>query len=291
MIKIILKQMRVHQWSKNLLLFFPALLNNKLFYFDTLTTLIISFFSFSFIASSIYVLNDIIDVNSDRLHPIKKHRPIANGEFSIISGYVLIVILLSFGYLLSFYVGYNMVKIISIYIFSNLLYSSYLKNFIVIDILMLVWFYTLRLICGNLFFDLPISEWLISFSIFLFFSLGLLKRYIDNIVLENKEIKLRVYNKDDSSIIMNLGVGSGLISTLVIILYLGSDQIKVLYTAPIILILNAPLVLFWISRLWILGARGKIKNDPVKFTLTDPITYLLFILGFMILNLARHVTI
>lgn len=291
MIKIILKQMRVHQWSKNLLLFFPALLNDKLFHFDILITIIISFFSFSFISSSIYVLNDIIDVKKDRLHPVKRYRPIANGEFSIFQGYFLAVVLLCSGYLLSFFVGYSMVKIISIYILSNFLYTFHLKNFIVIDILMLVWFYTLRLICGNLFFEVPISEWLIAFSIFLFFSLGLLKRYIDNIMMENKNINFSVYSKDDSPVMMNLGVGSGLISTLVIILYLGSNQIRMIYASPLILILNAPLVLFWISRLWILGARGKINTDPVKFTLADPITYLLFILGFIIINLARYANI
>jgi len=286
---VIIKQLRVYQWIKNLLLFVPALASHQLFSKGVFINSLVGFCAFSLLASSIYVFNDIIDLDNDRKHPDKKNRPIANGDLTLFNAYAIMVICLILGGLLANSLGTVFFSLSIGYIILNLLYSFYLKKLIVLDVILLMVFYALRLIAGHIPNSIPFSPWLLSFSIFLFFSLGLMKRYIDIITMEtNKKSKLdgRGYTVNDRNILMSIGVGSGLLSTLVLILYTGSEQVQEYYATPMILVSLAPLLLYWISRMWFLAERGIIKSDPILFTLKDVPSYIVafFILLIMLIS-------
>ena len=151
-------------------------------------------------------------------------------------------------------------------------------------------FYSLRLIAGHIPNDIPLSPWLLSFSIFIFISLGFLKRYIDINSASNNNLQMsrHNYNINDKNILMTLGIASGLISTLVLILYTGSVEVQKHYNNPMILVTLAPLIIYWISRMWFLADRNKIKNDPVLFAIKDKILYLIIVLFIMILALSKY---
>ena len=273
---VLIKQLRVYQWPKNLLLFVPALVSHQIMMPGIFINALTCFIAFSMLASSIYVLNDIVDVDHDRKHPKKKNRPIAAGNLSMFSAYAVLSACFLAGGWIALGLGTTFIFVTTLYIILNLLYSFYLKKVIILDVILLMSFYTLRLIAGHIPGEIPLSPWLLSFSIFLFFSLGFLKRYVDIIVMrDNNESFLsgRSYSIDDSNILMSIGVASGLVSTLVLILYTGSEEVQQIYATPILLVALAPVMLYWISRMWLMAERGKIKSDPVLFAVKDPHSY------------------
>ena len=273
----ILNQFRIHQWSKNLLLFVPSISSHKIFQpTHDFTTSLLGFFSFSLAASSIYILNDIIDLNNDRSHPKKAARPLASGSISIVTGLILFLICLFSSLIISISVGQRFFTIIAVYFSLNFFYSKYIKKLLIIDVVLLTLFYTIRIIAGHLMDHISFSSWLLSFSIFFFFSLALLKRYSDLLFLDKKKLNLKTgrgYKSDDASIIQTLGVSSGLISALVLILYTGSEQVQILYQNPIILVGLSPGIIIWISRIWLHAGRGKVDIDPVLYALKDRYSY------------------
>tara|TARA_Y100001970_G_C14163581_1_gene819967 strand:- start:786 stop:1667 length:882 start_codon:yes stop_codon:yes gene_type:complete len=287
---ILFRQLRLHQWSKNAILFVPALADHKILQLNILINSIISFFAFSMLASCIYILNDIIDFKYDREHPQKKYRPIANGELSKSTGYILMSICFIIGIFLSLNLGKYFLIISLSYILLNLSYSFYFKTIIILDVVLLMSFYTLRLIAGHIPNNIPLSPWLLSFSIFIFISLGFLKRYIDINTASNNNIQMNRYdyNINDKNILMTLGIASGLISTLVLILYTGSAEVQKLYNNPMILVTLAPLIIYWISRMWLLADRNEIKSDPVLFAIKDKILYLIIVLFIFILGISKY---
>ena len=288
--KNIIKELRVHQWVKNLILFIPIFTSHTFLESGFLINTIKSFISFSLLASSIYLFNDIIDLNHDRKHPKNKKRPIASGEIDILLAYIVFISLLLIGFYIAYGLGFNFFSLVLAYILLNLFYSFWLKKIIILDVILLMSFYTLRLIGGHLPNGIPLSPWLLSFTIFLFFSLGLLKRYVDTITMQKNDEKIlagRGYTVNDKNILMALGSGSGLISALVLILYTGSQQVQTLYNSPMILVGLAPILLFWISRLWLIASRGFINSDPVLFAIKDFTTYLVVFCFFVILVLSK----
>jgi 4-hydroxybenzoate polyprenyltransferase/phosphoserine phosphatase len=290
-INIASKQLRIHQWSKNILLFVPAITSYKLLVSNVFLNTLQGFFAFSLLASGIYILNDILDIDFDREHPKKKNRPIASGDISIFQGYILLVICFSGSFFLTSGLGNVFYLIVCTYIIFNLLYSLKLKQFIVLDVILLMTFYTLRLIAGHAINNISLSPWLLSFTIFLFFSLGLLKRYIDTIIIRKDNSLLltgRGYFVDDGNMMMSLGVSSGIISVLVLILYTGSEQVQQYYSTPMILNLIAPIMLYWISRIWFMAGRGDIQSDPVLFALKDIPSYVVFFLFLTIMFLSKN---
>ncbi len=290
-IKILFRQLRIYQWSKNILLFVPAVASHQLFTAGVFMNALQGFIAFSLLASSIYVLNDIVDIENDRYHPKKKNRPIASGDLSIFNAYGLLSVCFIGGSFLAFNLGQLFLMVSGIYISLNLLYSFLLKRILILDVILLMSFYALRLIAGHIPDAIPLSTWLIAFSIFLFFSLGLLKRYVDTIImLENKVsfLRGRGYSIDDGHILMSLGISSGLISALVLILYTGSDQVQEFYSKPFILIALAPVMLYWISRMWLMAERGLIKSDPVLFALKDTSSYVVVFCFLSIMLISRY---
>ena len=231
-VKLLFKQLRIHQWSKNILLFVPALASHQLFIQSVFVNSLKGFLAFSLLASSIYIFNDILDIDYDRNHPEKKNRPIPAGDLSIFTVYSLLACCFMGAAYLSFNLGVLFLLVAAMYIMLNLLYSFKLKQIIIIDVILLMSFYVLRLIAGHVTNGILLSPWLLSFSMFLFFSLGLLKRYVDTLLIrKNNSLILtgRGYSIDDGNILMSLGVGSGQISALVLILYTGSDQVQQLW--------------------------------------------------------------
>ena len=294
MISLLKQQLRVHQWSKNLLLFLPALANHQIMDSRVLINAVIGFISFSMLASSIYIINDIVDIDHDRKHPIKKNRPIAAGELSIFSAYAILLVCIMGGGVAAIYLGNTFFLVAVGYIVLNFLYSFYLKKVIVLDVILLMSFYTTRLIAGHIPDAIPFSPWLLSFSIFLFFSLGLLKRYVETIVFrENNSTLLsgRGYSINDDHMLMSLGVGSGLISVLILVLYSANDQGMRLYASPMVLVGLSPVMLYWISRMWLLAARGVIESDPVFFAVKDKVSYAVAIMILTIMLLAKYISV
>ena len=286
-IKSILKSMRLHQWMKNLLVFVPLFLSHRYTEIHLIDDFFLGFLSFGFAASSIYIMNDLLDLEADRSHPTKKLRPIPACDIShthcLICAFLLAVVSIS---LASFT---NLLIIILSYYALNLLYSLYLKNLIIWDVILLASFFTMRIISGHLIGNISISFWLFSFSIFIFLALGTLKRFIELKYTIKKQLPGRGYKQDDVSILFFIAATSALLSSLVIMLYLNSEEIMIKYGNPYLLWGVLPVFIYWILRILLLGNRGEIDEDPVKFVMKDKCSIFILFVLLLIVILARHV--
>ncbi len=271
--KSLYKQLRVHQWSKNILLFVPAISGHNLT-FDNLLILTLGVLVFSVCASSVYLLNDLVDINNDRQHPSKKNRPLASGDVSIPVALVLTPILISIALTGAAALSLPLFYILAIYLVITLSYSFVLKKLPVVDVLTLALLYTVRIIAGALLIDHTMSPWLLSFSMFFFLSLALAKRYVevDQAVESGASIVGRGYKGQDIAYINSIGTSSGMVSVFVLSLYLHSDKSAQLYERPEFLWCSATIMLFWISWIWFQANRRNLNEDPVIFALRDPIS-------------------
>lgn len=267
-----LRALRLHQWLKNLLLFVPLLASHQLGNIQSIITLIVALISYSLCASSVYVINDLFDLESDRNHPRKKQRPFASGKLLIKSGAVVAPLLIILSTILATSVNNNFLIILLIYLFLTLLYSLILKRMVLVDCLTLATLYTLRIIAGAAALSIPLSFWLLAFSIFIFLSLALVKRYAE-LVVQAQEGKSHAHGRgylvSDVTILQALGVSSGYISALVLALYLRSEDVISLYIQPMAIWLVLPILLFWISWVWLKAARGEMHDDPIVFAVKD----------------------
>jgi 4-hydroxybenzoate polyprenyltransferase len=277
-LKYWLRVLRVHQYLKNLLLFLPIIAAHQLAQINLLFPLIIAFISFSLCASAVYIMNDLIDLESDRKHPSKRNRPFASGVVPIQVGVMLTPILLGASFLLASLVDGHFFSWLGIYFLITVAYSIQLKRLVLFDCLTLATLYTLRIISGGSAIDLKLSFWLLAFSIFLFLSLAFVKRYAElqlHTIHGNKYAYGRGYNVQDSSIIQTLGVSSGYASTLLLALYVNSDSVTNLYSHPEIIWLAIPMMLFWISWVWLKAHRGEMNEDPIIFATKDKTSLLI----------------
>jgi len=271
-ILIWIKALRVHQWLKNLLLFVPLLAAHQISNTHSLSLLIIAFISFSLCASSVYVINDLLDLKSDRSHPYKKYRPFASNKLQIPHGLFAAALLTVLSFAMGTIVGSDFLTILLFYLILTLSYSLGLKRFAIVDCLMLASFYTIRIIAGANAVSITISFWLLAFSIFLFLSLALVKRYTELIVSSregNNSSHGRGYLVSDAPLLQILGVSSGYISALVIAFYLRSENVMSLYSNPLTIWLFIPIILFWISWIWLKSHRGEMHDDPIIFAIKD----------------------
>jgi len=287
LLSVLMKQLRVHQWSKNSLIFVPLIAGHFFWVLPHWKNSIIAFLSFSFLASTIYLFNDLWDLESDRRHASKCLRPLAVGDlslkFAFILGVTLIVLAIGlasqlpseFGVALLFYSGLN------------LLYTLKLKQTLILDVVVLASFYSLRILAGGASTGIPVSEWLFAFSTFFFFGLAMVKRYTEISKTHGQsKIHGRSYQYSDQPVILVLGVCSSLLSVLVMVLYLNSPAARLLYQHPDRLWLVTPALLYWISRLWILGLRNQIHDDPVVFAMEDKVSWVVLTYFFIILYLS-----
>ncbi len=275
----LVRALRVHQWVKNLLVFVPVVLDHKLFHAETMAKAATAFLAFCCAASSAYVLNDILDVEADRRHPTKRHRPFAAGTLSPMLGVVLAPGLLAIAFTASWStLPASFVELLTIYVVLTTAYSLYLKRVAVVDVLLLAALYTLRVLAGIAAAQVRFSTWLLAFSMFLFLSLAFLKRYTEVSAMDGAatdQVRRRGYLRGDREWLGSMGGASGYLSVLVLALYINSEQVVALYRNPLLLWLVCPLLLFWTSRMWLLAHRGRIHDDPIVATVRDPVSYLI----------------
>ncbi len=273
-----LKEIRIYQWIKNILIFIPLIAAQD-FDKNTFFYAFLSFFSFSITASSVYILNDLLDIKADRNHPIKCKRPFASGDLPLNLGSILGLLLLLLGLTISFTVSKSFVAVLLAYYGITFSYSIYLKRKALVDIFILSGLYTLRLLAGSTATNVNISFWLLVFSIFIFLSLAAIKRQSELIDLKNRGniiIENRGYQIKDLDFIRTLGISSGLISILVLILYLNSSMVLVLYSYPQFLWISCFFFLFWFIRICLKTDRGEMKYDPIIFAFKDRVSNYIF---------------
>jgi 4-hydroxybenzoate polyprenyltransferase/phosphoserine phosphatase len=269
-----LKALRPHQWLKNILVFLPMLLGHQL-NFAALFTSFLAFCAFSLVASSVYVLNDLLDLAADRAHPRKCKRPFASGTLPIAHGTGLAAGLFGAGFVLSVLISPLFLFVMLCYYAMTTGYSLYFKRRMVIDICVLAGLYTMRIIAGGVASSVPLSVWLLAFSVFLFFSLAAVKRQAELVDMA-KAGKLstsgRGYHVDDLSIISQMALASGYVSVLVLALYMTSPQVSLLYSNPSVLWGICLVLLFWVSWIVMTTHRGEMHDDPIVFAVKDRIS-------------------
>jgi 4-hydroxybenzoate polyprenyltransferase len=268
--------LRVHQWVKNLLVFVPVLLDHKFFDATVLFKATIAFAAFCCAASGAYITNDLLDHEADRRHPAKRYRPFAAETLSRPFGVLMAPLLFAGALLCSLWLSPRFGVLLTMYVGLTTAYSVYLKRIAVLDVLLLAGLYTLRVMAGVAASHVRFSTWLLAFSMFLFLSLAFLKRYSELSQLEggpDQAVARRGYLRGDRDWLGSMGGSSGYISVLVLALYINSDQVVALYHRPLVLWMVCPLLLFWISRMWLLAHRGRIDQDPIVAAVRDPASY------------------
>ncbi len=267
-----LQTMRVHQWLKNLLLFVPLLAAHEIGRLDAWIVLMFAFLSFSFCASSAYVCNDLLDLESDRHHPRKRNRTFASGHIPVWKGVLASPVLLMAGLIIGGFVNWGFLAWLVCYFFLTCAYSLVLKRLMLIDCLTLAALYTMRVVAGVVAIGQEASFWLLAFSVFLFLSLAFVKRYTElGVQLENgrEQVHGRGYLTTDLPLIQMMGITSGYASVVVLALYLNSNSVTSLYQFPEVVWGTVPLMLFWVSWMWMQAHRGKMHDDPLVFALED----------------------
>lgn len=266
------RMLRVHQWLKNLLLFVPMLAAHQLGNGPAWLALVLAFTSFSLCASSVYIVNDLLDLESDRLHPRKRQRPFASGQMPVWMGVVFAPLLLLASLLLATLVGGQFLPWLLAYFVLTCAYSWGLKRLVLVDCLTLALLYTLRIVAGAAAVEQALSFWLLAFSVFLFLSLAFVKRYAElevQVLSGKKKIHGRGYRTTDALLVQTMGIVSGYASVLVLALYLNSDAVLRLYRAPQLIWGAVPVMLFWISWMWLQTQRGQMHDDPLVFAIKD----------------------
>lgn len=279
-LKTWLREMRAYQWVKNLLVVVPTLLNHRLDG-EVLKALAITFLGFSLVGSGSYIANDLFDLDADRRHPRKSKRPLATGEISIVQGLLMALFLPLAGLLLGLLVSKQLLFCLLLYLALTTLYSSFLKGKPILDVIVLAVLYTLRVYVGGVVTSANISPWLFQFSMFLFLSLAFVKRYSELQRLRNQgelEAVGRGYRPPDLDIISQAGLGSGLLASLVLALYVNAQEIERLYPRPQMLWGVCPLFVYWIIRVWLVAHRGNMREDPILFAFRDHVSYIVGIL-------------
>jgi 4-hydroxybenzoate polyprenyltransferase len=267
-----LKSIRVYQWTKNLLIFIPFITSHSWNNLSSVRTIIIAFLSVSFLASSGYIINDLLDLNGDRIHPRKRNRPIASGNFSIPNACIAAFLLAAFGFGLAIFIDKSLIYLLVLYFSLTIAYSLKLKTIELIDVFSLTALYLIRIFIGAFAINVDLSFWLLVFSIFTFFSLALVKRYTE-IMLKKSQLEIslsrRNYTGTDLPFIGQIGISSGLMTVVVFALYINSPEINSLYSNPEILWILCFLLLYWISHIWHSAYKGKMTDDPIIFSLKN----------------------
>lgn len=284
-----LRAVRPHQWMKNTLILVPVVTAHQLADQAMLARGLLAFVSFCFCTSSVYLLNDLLDLSSDRQHPRKRFRPLASGDLPIPVAVIGAPLLLLCGIVLALLLPPLFQLVLLSYFLITFAYSWYLKQLVLVDVFILAALYTVRIIAGHAATGIPYSLWLLMFSLFFFLSLALVKRFseLESMVRESREtVAGRGYLASDRVQVAVMGSASGYISALILALYVTSEQVTTLYTRPALLWIIIPLMLFWISRMWMLASRGMVHEDPIVFTLKDGLSYLVGSLIALVMFLA-----
>ncbi len=266
--------LRVHQYAKNALIFLP-LFAAHLFTLQAFTQAILAFVAFSLCASSVYILNDLVDLQDDRGHRSKCKRPLPSGAIPLIQGVVAIPILLLSSLIIGSAVSLSLLGVLLGYLGLTTAYSFALKRMMVVDVITLAGLYSIRVIGGAVAISVVVSEWLIAFSMMIFMSLALIKRYVELAARQDANLPDptgRDYKNSDLDIVAALAAAAGFNAVTILALYISSDAVNQLYSHPQILWLIGPLLMFWIARALMLAGRRIMDDDPVVFALQDKVS-------------------
>lgn len=284
--------LRVYQWTKNALVFVPLVLAHQVLDLTRVRAAAVTFLVFSLIASAVYVANDLLDLESDRMHPRKRRRPFAAGDLSIPAGAVLCVGLALTAFVIAGdWLPARAVVCLAAYSVLATAYSLWLKRLVVTDVIVLAGLYVLRVIAGAVAVSVPLSHWLLGFSMFFFLSLALMKRHAELTALERSgrsEAAGRGYRSTDREWLGSMGTCGGYLSVLVLALYITNRDVEALYHWPAVLWPICPAVLYWIMRMWARVYRGLLDDDPLLASLRDPVSYALGALVAMLVFLAAR---
>jgi 4-hydroxybenzoate polyprenyltransferase/phosphoserine phosphatase len=282
------KELRLYQWLKNTLILVPLAAGHVWDQPDKLLLALLAFLSFGLCASSVYLLNDLLDLASDRRHPRKCRRPFAAGKLPIAQGVAAIPILLMTAFGLSLLITPEFTTVLATYYVFTLAYSLRLKQSLMLDAIVLAGLYTLRIIAGAAAVQIMPSFWLLAFSMFLFLSLALVKRYSELWTMRERgelSARGRGYHVDDLGVLQSLGTAAGYLAVLVLALYVNSETSRELYGQPMVIWLLCPVLLYWISWIWLVTHRGEMHDDPILFALTDSHSrYMLLVCGLIFLG-------
>lgn len=271
------RALRLHQWAKNLLIFVPLLAAQRVMDLNLLYQAVVAFLCFGACASSVYLLNDLLDLPDDRLHRTKKRRPLAAGTFPILHAMIWTpaLLIVSFG-LAAWLLPWRFVLVLLCYYILTSLYSLYLKKIVMLDVVTLSMLYTVRVIAGTAAIAHTTTFWILAFCMFLFLSLAFVKRYTELYESRAKGVDEkspgRGYVGADFEILASLGAAAGYLSVLVLALYINDGAVQSLYKNPQWMWLACPLLLFWLSRVWLIAHRGEMHDDPIVFALRDTVS-------------------
>lgn len=285
-LKTFCKMLRVHQWSKNVLIAVPMVLSHEYLNPALIVQCVLAFISFSAVASAIYIVNDFFDLALDRQHATKRNRPLASGALSIPFGLASMFVLLVVGIGAGMLVSWPFMGVLAGYIVITTAYSLALKRMLLIDVLTLAGLYTVRVIAGAAATGVGVSFWLLAFSMFFFLSLALVKRYVELNsagLTPGEHIAGRGYRTEDRDVIAQAGMASAFSSALVLALYMDSDAVRELYPNPWMVWPLAPVVLYMTMRVWILARRGELHDDPVVFLISDWRSQVVVLMGAVLL--------
>ena len=288
-LRLWLKALRVHQWVKNVLVFLPLLAAHLMLNLHALTSTMLAFVCFNLCASSVYLTNDLLDLASDRQHQRKRHRPFAAGMLPLMAGPIAAIALLLGSFALAWLVAPAFFFVLLGYYVLTTAYSLRFKRMMMLDVVVLAMLYTSRILAGAAALHTPPSFWLLAFSMFIFLSLAMIKRYTELLAAQKAgKVKPsgRGYDVEDIPLIQSLGGSSGYLSVLVLALYINSTASEALYRHPEYLWVLCPLLLYWISRTWAIAHRGIMHDDPVVFAVRDNVSRVLLVLAAVIVYFA-----
>ncbi|MGH8783298.1 UbiA family prenyltransferase [Paraburkholderia sp.] len=275
-LKIWAKSLRLHQWLKNLLIFVPLLAGHRLSHPDLAIAALLAFLAFGLCASSVYLLNDLLDLEDDRHHPVKRRRPLASGALPLTWGIALFPALLVSAFAIAWaLLPWRFSAVLLGYYTLTLAYSIFLKRQVMVDVVVLALLYTIRIIAGTAAVATHLTFWLLAFSMFIFLSLALVKRYAELHLMKERGLmktRGRGYVASDLPLISSLGTASGYLAVLVLALYIQDAKTAGLYRHPQVIWLACPLLLYWVSRTWMIAHRGLMHDDPIVFAARDRVS-------------------
>lgn len=269
----LLRAFRLHHWVKNLLVFLVPVAAHRILDDTVLVSSLLAFLAFGFAASGTYVVNDLLDLAADRAHPRKKLRPFAAGDVPLAIGLLVGPALLTLAIMIGLAVGRDLTLLLATYIATTFLYSTWLKRLVFVDVILLAGFYALRVVAGAAATQIGLSFWLLAVCAYGFLSLALLKRYIEILSLYGRQFDAapaRGYKAGDRAVVLALGVGTGLVCSLVMALYIDSPASRLYYAHPDFLWMLVVLVIMGAGRLWLIAGRGEMHDDPLLFVARDP---------------------
>ncbi len=289
--RIYFRAMRWTQWIKNILIFLPLFFSHQWWSNGLGLQALIAFIAYSAGASSIYLINDLLDLEADRQHPKRSLRPIAAGLISPRAAMVMAGALLLAGLAVAFWLPLLFLQVFGLYLVTAALYSLGLKRVVLLDAMMLAGFYTLRIFAGSVATGVKVSNWLLLFSMFFFLALAFQKRLSELLGWSEQEepLRRRGYLKVDLEHISMMGTSAGYLAVLVLALYIQSPDVAVHYAQPGILWWICPCLLYWMSRLWLLAGRGLVTEDAISFAFRDKASYVVGLLVVVILILAQPI--